>query len=135
MKALKLPEGVYRRLLAEAEKKAPLEACGLLAGEGAAVREFYPMTNVDASAEHFSMDPEEQFTVLRKIRDQGWEITGIWHSHPQTPARMSEEDLKLALMPGVSYVILSLAPGQHGEIKAFRKEANESFAEQGIEIS
>jgi proteasome lid subunit RPN8/RPN11 len=134
MEKLKLPRAIYDRLLEAAEQEAPREACGLLAGSGAAVREFYPLTNVEASAARFSMDPQEQFAALKCMRGRSWEIVGIWHSHPATPARMSAEDRKLAFMPGVSYVILSLAPACRGEIRAFRRERGGSFREQEIEF-
>lgn len=110
MALLKLPHAVYKRFLRAAEKEAPLEACGLLAGSGETVHKFYLIINADASPEHYSMDPAEQFAALKDMRERGWEIIGICHSHPLTPARMSAEDEKLAFMPGVSYVILSLAP-------------------------
>ncbi|PIU47526.1 MAG: hypothetical protein COS94_06795, partial [Candidatus Hydrogenedentes bacterium CG07_land_8_20_14_0_80_42_17] len=34
---------------------------------------------------------------------------GVYHSHPATPARPSQEDIKLAFDPSISYVIISLA--------------------------
>ncbi|WP_366919053.1 Mov34/MPN/PAD-1 family protein, partial [Geobacter sp.] len=43
----------------------------------------------------------------------------IYHSHPESPARPSEEDIRLALTPGVSYVIVSLA-GAEPDVKSFR---------------
>ena len=134
MTPLKLPRSIYKELLQEAEKEAPLEACGLLAGNDKNVHHFYPMTNVDASSQRYSMDPEEQFKVLKNMRKHGWEILGIWHSHPQTPPNLSAVDRELALMPAVVYVIISLAPAHYGEIKGFRKEAANSFVEERIEL-
>nr|WP_298436492.1 Mov34/MPN/PAD-1 family protein [Geobacter sp.] len=43
----------------------------------------------------------------------------MYHSHPESPARPSEEDIRLALTPGVSYVIVSLA-GAEPDVKSFR---------------
>ncbi len=131
---LKMPQSIYNKLIQTAEREAPLEACGLLAGNDLTIHAFYPLTNMDASAEHYSMDPAEQFNALKDMRKHGWQIVGIWHSHPATAARMSVEDQKLALMPGVSYVILSLAAEHRGEIKSFRKIQDGSFAEQKIEL-
>ncbi len=132
---LKMPQSIYNKLIKTAEKESPLEACGLLAGNDLTIHAFYPLTNMDASAEHYSMDPAEQFNALADMRKHGWEIVGIWHSHPETAARMSIEDQKLAFMPGVSYVILSLAAGHRGEIKSFRKNQDGSFVEEKIELS
>ncbi|MDP2990978.1 MAG: Mov34/MPN/PAD-1 family protein, partial [Kiritimatiellota bacterium] len=64
---LTIPKTVLAELAAAAGKAAPLEACGLLAGRDGKVTKFYPMTNVDASPEHFSMKPEEQFAAVKDM--------------------------------------------------------------------
>ncbi|MCD8193487.1 MAG: M67 family metallopeptidase, partial [Tannerellaceae bacterium] len=66
-------------------------------------------TNPPQSPEHFSFDPQEQFAAIRYARTAGLEIIGNWHSHPATPARPSEEDIRLAFDPQIHYFILSLA--------------------------
>ncbi|NQT20167.1 MAG: M67 family metallopeptidase [Planctomycetes bacterium] len=106
---LTILRAVWAELVASARKAAPFEACGLLAGTVGQVTKFYPMTNIDASPEHFSMKPEEQFTAVKDMRRMGLKMLAIWHSHPSTPPRMSDEDLRLAFTPDVAYVILSLA--------------------------
>jgi proteasome lid subunit RPN8/RPN11 len=107
-------------LAAHARAEAPIEACGLLAGTGEAVAEAFRLTNVDHSPEHFSLDPREQLRAVRAAREAGREIIAVYHSHPATPARMSAEDLRLAVAPGMCYVILSLADPQGPQFKAFR---------------
>lgn len=106
-------------LIAYARKAAPLEACGLLAGRDGQVLKFYPMTNVEASPEHFSMIPGEQFAAVKDMRRMELKMLAIWHSHPSTPPRMSAEDLRLAFTPDVAYVILSLAQDANPECRAF----------------
>lgn len=104
-----LTRTVYRELVEAARGAAPLEACGLLAGRGLRATRFYPLTNLDAAADHFRMVPEEQFAAVRDMLGAGMKLMAIWHSHPVTPPRMSAEDLRLAFTPGVVYLILSLA--------------------------
>lgn len=100
---------VYTQLLLAAEAEAPNEACGLLAGKDGLITTFYRLTNADASPEHYSMIPEEQFAASKAMRNAGLRMLAIWHSHPASPARMSDEDLKLAFTPDMAYLILSLA--------------------------
>lgn len=114
-----IPRAVIEDMLDHASQQAPLEACGLLVGVGDEVIKSYRLTNVDASAEHFSLDPKEQFAVVKEIRLQGWDVLAVYHSHPASPARMSEEDLRLALAPGMKYVIISLADNEKSRIKGF----------------
>ena len=106
----------YVAMVRHARALAPVEDCGLLAGtvdgEHRTVKKVFYLTNTDHSAEHFSLDPQEQFTAGKERRAQGWQLLGNWHSHPATPARPSEEDKRLAYDSRASYFILSLAGGE-----------------------
>jgi proteasome lid subunit RPN8/RPN11 len=109
-------------MLAHAQAGLPHEACGLFAGtvephEGArppnegdtkTVKAVYCLTNTDKSAEHFSMAPEEQFKAISDMRKKGLVLLGNFHSHPETPARPSAEDIRIAFDPKLSYIIISL---------------------------
>lgn len=117
---LAISKPVLAELAATAGKAAPLEACGLLAGRDGKVIKFYPLTNIDASPEHFSMKPEEQFTAVKDMRQMGLKMLAIWHSHPSSPPRMSEEDLRLAYTPDIVYVILSLAVSWDAALYGYR---------------
>jgi proteasome lid subunit RPN8/RPN11 len=128
---LTIARAVWIELSAAAGKAVPNEACGLLAGRDENVTKFYPMTNVDASPEHFSMKPEEQFAAVKDMRRMGLQMLAIWHSHPSTPPRMSAADLRLAFTPDVVYVILSLAPDAHPQCRAF---VINSGSPQSIEV-
>jgi proteasome lid subunit RPN8/RPN11 len=96
-------------MIAHGRQGLPHEACGLFAGdaEKKIVREVYCLTNTDKSAEHFSMSPEEQFAVIADIRKKGLTLLGNFHTHPETPARPSEEDIRLAFDPSLRYIIVS----------------------------
>ena len=117
-----LPQSIYRALLAQARARAPLEACGILAGCDGRVHALHPMTNTDASVDHFMMDPREQFAMVKAVRAAGQEVLAIHHSHPATPARPSAEDIRLALTPDVVYTILSLTDHDSSHLKGFSIE-------------
>ncbi len=116
---LKIKKEIYLQLIKYAWEEAPIEACGYLGGSGENVTEFQPLTNVDAAEDHFRLDPEEQFKVVRNWRAKGIKPLAVFHSHPETPARPSEEDIRLAFDPNISYVILSLE-GDTPAIKSFK---------------
>lgn len=130
---LKIPVSIYDDLIAHARDGFPLEVCGILGGSGESVSAIYRMTNTDASNEHFMMEPREQFAVVKALRAEGLSMLAIYHSHPETPARPSAEDIRLALTPWVSYVIVSLADPAGADVKSFRIEAGNPVAEP-IEI-
>ncbi len=116
-------------MVKHAEENAPVEACGLLVGVGAEVTKSYRLTNADASNEHFSLDPKEQFAVIKEIRPQGWDVLAVYHSHPATPARMSQEDLRLAFAPEMRYVIVSLVDKDHPQVKCFTVSEGKAIEE------
>jgi proteasome lid subunit RPN8/RPN11 len=122
MNKLRIPEEILDMMIAQARAAVPVEACGILAGKGDLVEKFYEMTNADNSSDHFTMVPEEQFKVVKDIRSWSGQMLAVHHSHPATPARPSEEDIKLAVMPGATYVILSLAKADEPDVKAFNIE-------------
>ena len=106
---IKMPQSVYDEIVAHALRDNPIEACGYLAGINGEVKYAIPMKNTDESNEHFSFDPQEQFDAFKKTKSEGLRLIAVYHSHPETPARPSEEDIRLAYDPNVSYVIVSLA--------------------------
>ena len=117
---IRIPQAIQDDMIAHAKEGFPLEVCGILGGTGESISAIYRMTNTDASNEHFMMDPKEQFAVVKDLRAKGLAMLAIYHSHPETPARPSEEDIKLALTPEVSYVIISLADAAAPVINSYK---------------
>lgn len=116
---MRIRKRIVEQLMSHAKKEAPLEACGYLAAKDGIITALYELTNIDKSGEHFSFDPKEQFVAVRDARTKGLEICAVYHSHPASPARPSEEDIRLANDPHILYVIVSLAQAKE-DIKAFR---------------
>jgi proteasome lid subunit RPN8/RPN11 len=116
---LTISRKIYDLLIAHAREGFPLEVCGILGGTAGQVSAIFPMTNTDASAEHFMMDPKEQFAVIKELRRQDQEMLAIYHSHPASPARPSAEDIRLALTPDIAHAIISLQDPEHPVVKLF----------------
>jgi proteasome lid subunit RPN8/RPN11 len=128
---LRIKASDYEAITVHAKKNLPHEACGLIAGrvDGEVeedkkvkiVEKVYFMTNIDASGEHFSIDPREHLSAVKDMRANSLLPLGNFHSHPETPARPSEEDIRLAYDSSASYLILSLAE-EEPVLKAFHIE-------------
>ena len=106
-----IPRDVIAQIFAQAEKEAPVEACGYLMGSPGRITLQYPMVNAEAREDHYSLDPKQQFEAFKYARQQGLTIIGAYHSHPATPARPSAEDIRLAYDHRILYVIASLMDG------------------------
>ena len=126
---LQIPQPIINDLFDHAKNGLPEEVCGFLAGTGREVTMQFRLTNIDHSNKHFSFDPNEQFQVVREMRKAGLEILDNYHSHPETPARPSQEDIRLAYDPNISYVIVSLA-AELPDIKSFRIQNGEVEKEE-----
>ncbi len=120
---MKIPKDIYEQIILQAQKDLPNEACGYLAGKNGIVTKAYAIKNIDQSHEHFSFDPEEQFAAIKDMRKENLVAIAVYHSHPETPARPSKEDIKLAYDPEIYYLIISLA-GEAPEIKSFKIKNN-----------
>jgi len=128
----------YDIILQHAVRGLPNEACGLIAGtvngDVKYIEKVYLLTNIDASNEHFSMDPKEQLTAIKDMRANSLELLGNFHSHPESPARPSEEDKRLAYDSKANYLILSLINKNEYVLKAFLINENKDVIEETINI-
>lgn len=118
-KVIHITKEAWQSIVSQALKDAPIESCGYALGEVSEdgktfITYNYPLTNIDHAAEHFSLDPKEQFAAIKYARQNGLKVIGNWHSHPASPSRPSEEDKRLAFDPNALYLILSLSPDVSG---------------------
>ncbi len=129
---IRLSKEHYEKIVTQARDEFPLECCGLLGGilteDVISVEKVYPLTNMDRSSEHFSLDPKEQFVALKNMRLAGCRLIGNYHSHPHTPSRPSEEDKRLAFDPDVLYGIVSLKDSE--PVLNFFKITNHELVEK-----
>jgi proteasome lid subunit RPN8/RPN11 len=95
---------------------APNEACGMLGGKDNRVEKAFCMKNAKPGPDYYEMDPEEQFRVMKDIRESGLAMIGLFHSHPHSQAYPSSVDVNQAYWPGTQlpnypdavYVIVTL---------------------------
>jgi proteasome lid subunit RPN8/RPN11 len=91
-----------------AENCQPDECCGLLAADPSGrIRFAYPLDSSKPSPVSFTIDPDEHFGALRHAERQGWEISGVFHSHPGGEASPSATDVAMAFDPEWVHLILA----------------------------
>jgi len=109
---IRLDYKLYDELVDYARTHFPEEACGLIAGTeengDREIKKIYYLENKDHARDHFTLDPREQMEAIKDMRSLGLKPLGNWHSHPESPSRPSDEDIKLAYDSKASYLILSL---------------------------
>jgi proteasome lid subunit RPN8/RPN11 len=105
--ALILSPADHAALLAQVEAERPNEACGLLGGIAGEIHRVYPVENICHSPTMYEMNPTQQVAAFLEIEALGWELSGIYHSHPAGPARPSPTDIAKAYYPDSIYLIIS----------------------------
>ena len=105
---IQISQSIQQQLIGHAKQELPNECCGYITGIDNICLTVYEMMNVDASPVHFSFDPKEQFSVIKDARKNGQKPLVVYHSHPESEARLSNEDLRLLTDPDMVYVIISL---------------------------
>ncbi len=115
----------------------PNECCGLLTGENRnnimTITGIHPSDNVTAGdpALGFEVDPKLRFDLMRMVEtlNDGTEIIGHYHSHPDHPAKPSATDLSMAHEVDFIWLICASSKAGGGKIGAFRPKADGSAFE------
>jgi proteasome lid subunit RPN8/RPN11 len=116
---IRVRAGIVEEMLRIARSEPRMECCGLLAGVGGVISKIFPAKNALASPTAYDVAPQELFQLFRRIREEGLEHLGIYHSHPSTENVPSPRDIELAAYPNEAYFIISLLPAAPRPVRAF----------------
>jgi proteasome lid subunit RPN8/RPN11 len=135
----------YDALRRHGEQTYPDESCGVLLGvfgeDQRIVRRTLPCRNasLDSPRSRYSVDPVELVRAQRDAREEGLEIVGFYHSHPDHPARWSPTDLEEAHWIGCSYVITAIEKGSATQTNSFvlagKVEEDKELREEELRIT
>ena len=120
-----VPGDIMERMRAHGEETYPHECCGFMLGsaeEGLQrISEVRSQENerTDSRENRFVISPEQFRAAEKYARKAGLLLVGIYHSHPDSPARPSEYDRDHA-WPWFSYVIVSVKGGKAAEANAWQ---------------
>jgi proteasome lid subunit RPN8/RPN11 len=158
-----LTPGCLSELRSDAERRYPEECCGLLLGlEPGPDPALEPSQAGARAAGQDGPDPPERTAVAALATFNGWEdenrrrrfritsedfllaeaeaaargleVVGVYHSHPDHPARPSAYDLEQA-WPFYSYLILGVDQGRVAKVASFRLQGDRSaFTEEAVAV-
>ncbi|MEO6923109.1 MAG: M67 family metallopeptidase [Bryocella sp.] len=147
--SLKISSTLYDQLRAHGVETYPHECCGIMLGKAddgaidvkALIRAGN--TRTDSAHNRYNIAPQELIKAQREGRQQGLDIVGFYHSHPDHPAQWSPTDFAEAHWFGCSYIITSVdGDKQTGTAKITNSflltgtsEENKTFTDQPIELA
>jgi len=133
---MKISEPLLQQIHRHLEQGYPHEACGVLLGHEATVTEVVSADNsrTDSAHNRYLIDPLVYMKIERNADKRGLAVLGIYHSHPDCPARPSQFDLDHA-WPNLSYMIVSVVQGKIANTLSWRmRDDRSAFDEETVEI-
>ncbi len=136
---LTISKELAEKIRAHGAETYPHECCGALLGKDSEPREIlglFPLINRrdDSPRNRFSVSTADVVEAEKIARQQGLDVVGWYHSHPDHPAQPSQYDRDHA-WPWYSYIIVSVAEGQPQDMTSWRlNDDREQFSPEAIEI-
>jgi proteasome lid subunit RPN8/RPN11 len=137
----RLSSEVAGKIRAHGAETYPHECCGALLGKEISddVREItalFPLVNRrdDSPRNRFQVTSEDVRDAEKAARQQGVDVLGWYHSHPDQPAKPSQFDQDHA-WPWYSYIIVSVANGEPQYMTSWRlNDDRTGYASEDLEI-
>ncbi len=136
---LSIPATLLDEIRNHGRSAYPEECCGLLVGKAEPserrVEAIRQTANAREDSRHnrYMISPGELLQAEKAALASGLDLIGVYHSHPDHPARPSEFDRNHAL-PWYSYVILRVAGGAPAELTSWTlREDRSGFDAETIE--
>ncbi len=118
-------ESVLDDMRRHGEETYPEECCGFLLGKtGADGNEIHTTRRAvnryeDRREDRYVISPDDYRSAEQAAAKADLDVVGIYHSHPDHPARPSPTDLETATFPGYTYAIVSVRDGRAVDLTAW----------------
>jgi [CysO sulfur-carrier protein]-S-L-cysteine hydrolase len=110
---------ILEEMIRHARRESEFECCGLLAGNDGVITHIFPTKNSLSSATTYEIAPQELFQLFRRLREEGLQHLGQYHSHLRSENFPSATDIAQAYYPDQPYFIVSPSPDPPKPVRAF----------------
>lgn len=134
---VKINEFAMKQMIEDTEQIFPDECCGFLFGKDTdgvrGIQIALPVLNSKEGDKRrrFYIAPKDYMNAEKYALENGLDLLGVYHSHPNHPAIPSEHD-RVAALPFFSYVILSVMDGRYDLLRSWRLNDEQEFIEETI---
>ena len=122
--SLSIPGALIERIRDHGRMAYPRECCGLLLGNAIgsdkSVARLRPVENAreDSAHNRYLIVPGDLLEAEKEAKRLNLDVIGVYHSHPDHPARPSEFDREHAF-PWYSYIIVNVSQGEPGDLASW----------------
>ncbi len=135
---VRITNKALEKMQEHAEKTFPNECCGFMFGEDGSERIIVSImstknTRHGDQRRRFEISALDYINAEKYALENNIVLLGVYHSHPNHPAKPSKYDLNQAV-PYFSYVIISVMDGKEEKTTSWRLNKNEEFEEEYITL-
>jgi proteasome lid subunit RPN8/RPN11 len=138
---IRIPDDLLQQIRAQGAEAYPEECCGVLLGQadhGSKVvhtARRFENRSAESRERRYYVGPDAYREAEAWARSRGLDVVGIYHSHPDHPARPSEYDREHA-WPWYSYLIVSVERGQPSDLTSWvLAEERDRFDAEEVECT
>ena len=134
-----IDDSKFRDIENQAKKSYPNECCGLLIGMNTSEKKVVEVRpaqnwNTERSHDRYVIERKEFEKIDKEAVKKGFQIIGVYHSHPDHPAIPSAYDTEHACS-WFSYIIVAVEKGETTDIKSWIfNEEKKQFEEEKISV-
>lgn len=132
---IQIEAAAWALMVDHAKSTYPNECCGAMLGtidgERKTVVKAVALENAFAGSQEarYELRSEDLLWADKQAREQGMDLIGIFHSHPDCDAYFSETDLKNSC-PWYSFLVLSIKGGEFDHANSFLPDPEQTKAEK-----
>ena len=123
----------------DAEARFPYECCGFFYGKLEGEKQVSDVLVIENTKDgdqrrRFEISPEDYLKGEKHALTHGLDFLGVYHSHPNHPAKPSEHD-RVSAVPVFSYIIISVMDGKSDEVTSWQLNEHSVFEKEELHIN
>lgn len=132
---LEIKQSVLEEMSRDAVEAFPDECCGFFFGieknDIGIASEVLVVKNIKEGDKRrrFEISSKDYLKAEQYAEENELQLLGVYHSHPDHPAKPSEHD-RVAAQPNFSYIIISVIAGAFADLRSWRLNEENQFVEE-----
>ncbi len=136
---LEISQSAWQNMKEDAEARFPNECCGFFYGSNGDPKKVSEVVVIENSKEgdqkrRFEISAEDYMKGELYAAKNNVSLLGVYHSHPNHPAKPSEHD-RIQAVPVFSYIIISVMNGKSEDITSWQLNDDFQFEQEELTLN